>query len=494
MGLAMIVSLYTSRIVLDVLGETDFGIWSVVATLIVSVSFITSPLSAATQRFLNVELGKNDTKSANSIFCSSVQIYVCLAIILLIVFETIGIWFLNEKMDIPIERIHSANIVFQFASASFIINIVRIPYDSTIIAYEKFNFYAIIGIIDVIFKLVIVFILYYAHNNNALTMYAYLTFTVNVVIAAIYIIYCKKNYPLTKFRFVKDKNLIVQLLSFSGWSTFGAVASMTSNQGISIILNIFFGVTINAALGLANSVANAVNQFVGNFQIAFQPQIVKKYSSGNKTELMSLISFSTKISFFLIFAISCPLSFNINYILQLWLTEVPDYTAVFIILILGCAIIEAIGAPLWMSIQAVGMIKKYQIFISTALISIIFISWACLMAGCQPYVVLIIKLGIVSICFIIRLLFSHKYLQFSVSQVIKEIYLRLLIIAVIVISCMIIACNYLYFSDFSWLCISSLIFILVFIPTAILIGFNKTQRESILIRIKNYHNRPRGIS
>ena len=280
----MLVQLYTSRVILQTLGVEDYGIYNIVAATVVSLSFITGPLSAATQRFLNFELGKKNNQRIKDIFSTSLLVYVLLSIIIIAIAETLGLWFLNSKMEIPTNRLHAANWVFQCSILTFVINILNIPFNSAIIAYEKMSFFAYVSIFEAIARLGSVFVLLF-YRGDKLILYSILIVCVTLSVTTIYKIYCNKHLQDIKINFIKDKCLLKQLLSFSGWSLFGSIASMSADQGLNLLLNLFWGVTVNAAMGISAQVSAAINQFVTNFQTAFRPQLIKSYAEKNMAYL-----------------------------------------------------------------------------------------------------------------------------------------------------------------------------------------------------------------
>lgn len=420
MGVIMLVQLYTSRVILQTLGVEDYGIYNIVGAVVISLSFITGPLSTATQRFLSFELGKKNTERIKDIFSMSLIVYGILSIILLIVAETVGLWFLNHKMDIPADRLYAANWVFQCSIITFIINILNTPFNSAIIAYEKMSFYAYISIFEAIAKLAIVYFLL-LYTQDKLILYGILVVIVTLSVTTLYKLYCGKYLKDIKIHFVKNKQLLKQLLSFSGWSLFGSIASMSTEQGLNLLLNLFFGVTVNAAMGIANQVSAAVNQFVINFQTAFRPQIVKSYAEGNIEYLHQLICRSSKFSFLLLFMIVCPIFLNINFILCLWLgNNVPQYTSEFCKLILIYAMIESLSAPLWMTVQATGKIKTYQLGISTIMSFNLISSYILLRKGFSPEIVLTVKCILSLIYLIFRIYTVQKQTNLKIKTFICQ--------------------------------------------------------------------------
>ena len=323
MLLIMGVTLYTSRIVLNALGVEDFGIYNIVGGVVILFSFINNALSSATQRFLNFEIGRGDVLGTKRVFSMSLTIHLFVALFVVLLAETVGLWFLNTQMNIPTERMAAANLVYQFSILTVCISFVQIPYYASVVAYEKMSFFAYIAIIEVILKLLIVVLLIYV-GFDKLRLYSILTFLVAVLVFVCYKYYCNTRLDLSRYKYFWDKILFSKLLNFSGWMLFGAAAGVSATQGVNILLNIFYGVTVNAAMGISTQVNSAVNKFVSNFQTAFMPQITKLYAIGDFEHLRKLIGQSSRFSFLLLFALACPLMLNIDFVLKLWLKTVPE--------------------------------------------------------------------------------------------------------------------------------------------------------------------------
>ena len=325
----MIIGLFTSRVILQTLGVEDYGTYTIVGGFVSFFSIISGTLVSTTQRFITFELGKGDGANTQKVFGAAMAIHVALAIILLILFETIGLWFLNCKLNIPGERLYAANWVFQFSILSFLVNIISTPYTAVIIAHERMKAFAYISIMDVILRLVIVYALYLTPFDKLIT-YSILLFGVAFLDRMIYNIYCKINFKETKVVLVKDKGLYKSMFSFAGMNFIGSFASILSGQGTDIIINLFFGVTVNAARGISNQVLHAVTRFVNDFMTALNPQITKEYAAGNKKKSKELCFQGSKYSFFLMLFFAVPVVFRAPQILSLWLGNYPDYSVIFV--------------------------------------------------------------------------------------------------------------------------------------------------------------------
>lgn len=423
MLLTIIVGLYASRVLLEKLGFEDYGIYNVVGGVIVLFSFLSSALNSATQRFLSVALGENNEVRLSKIFGTSIHIYVLLSVLVFVLAETVGLWFLNNQMNFPAHRMKAVNWVYHITIITFILNTLRTPYNASIISYEKMSFYAVTSIFEAISKLFIIYLINKSHIDQ-LIFYALLVLAISFILLVWYIIYCHMNFPHLKFIKKPDKTCFKEMFNFSGWSLFGSFASIGSSQGINILLNIFCGVLVNAGMGIANQVTNVVNQFVTNFQVAFQPQIVKGYASHEIDNVQNLVFLSSRISFYLLFLISTPFLVEPDYILKLWLGNVPAYASEFTFYLLIVLMIEALAAPLYMTIQATGQIKKYQIIVSCILLLNIPLGYVCLKIGLSPVSVVIIRCAVSLILLFYRVYETSVILKYSIQKFNKTVLLK----------------------------------------------------------------------
>ena len=300
MILIMLVTLYTSRVVLSELGIKDYGIYNVVGGVVMMFSFLIYCMTSSTQRFITFELGKGDIQKLKDVFAASLNIHIMIALTVVVVAETIGLWFVNEKLVIPLDRITAANWVYQFSILAFCVNIIQVPYNAILIAYEKMNVYAYISILEAFLKLGIAYLLVVL-SSDKLIVYGILVFFVQLIVSLIYQIYCKRKYNESKFRLFWNKSLYTQMAGFAGWNLLGSIAWLVRDQGINIVLNLFFGPIINAARSIASQVSNAVMGFISNFQVALNPQITKNYAIGNIQEMEKLSYLGLKFSFILLF-------------------------------------------------------------------------------------------------------------------------------------------------------------------------------------------------
>lgn len=418
MIVVMLVSLYTSRVILSTLGIMDYGIYNVVGGFVAMFGFLNNAMSLATQRFLAYEIGQKNPLMLNKIFIMSINIHFIIAIIIFLVGETIGVWILNTYLTIPLDRIIAAKYVFHFAILSLIVNIISVPYNAIIIANEKMNIFAIIGIIDVILKLIIVFIIQES-NYDKLKFYSFLFLCVSLFVNTLYRIYCRSKFKESKYFLFWDKNIFKTLTNYSFWTIWGSFAWVILEQGLNILLNIFFGPIINAARGIAFQVNSLVLNFVSNFRNAVNPQIIKYYSLGKSNEMYSLAIESSKYSYFLVLLIALPIFLEIESILNLWLNKYPEYTSIFCRLVILNTIIHTCDISIIFS--ALGKIRENQLYGSISYISILPISYLLYKIGYPPITMFIIQIIITIIVdFIINIYLLKLITGFDTKKYYKR--------------------------------------------------------------------------
>lgn len=380
----LVISLYTVRILLNALGVEDYGVYNVVGGFVSLFSFFNTTMANATQRFYNFEIGRNGEEAVNEVYNAVIRTQIICAIIIILVTEVIGVWYVNTKMIIPADRLWAANGIFQFSVLSLLLMILQIPYSAAAMAYERMDFYAIVGVIDVFLKLVIAFIIQY-YAGDKLFLYGILFSTIAMIDFGLYYIYSKKNFRWLKYKKIYSKQLQKELLSFSGWNIFGSSAYMLRQQGINILLNYFFGVIVNAANGIASQVSSALQYFSANLVIAFKPQLIQSYASGNYDRTREMFFMMTKISYVLMYVIAIPIMINVDYVLKLWLGDaIPEYTSDFSILVIIMMLVGTLHTPIVQIIQATGCMRRFQIITSIVICSIIPISLICFIIGCDP--------------------------------------------------------------------------------------------------------------
>lgn len=416
MGLIMLISLYTSRVVLDALGETDQGIYSTVAGIVMMFAFLSNTMSTACQRFYAFEMGREDYDELKRVFSICVSVFIGIALIVVLFCETLGLYFLHEKIKTD-GRMNAALWVFQSAILSFVFTILRSPYQGMIIIKEKMKVFTYISVVEALGNLTVALLI--AHSStDRLILYGVLMLALNALVSSYYIFYCVRFYPECKFHFCWDKGKFREIFSFAGWNMIGSLANVCKSQGLTILLNIFFGNAVVAARAMAFKVYSTIQQFADNFFMAIRPQIMKSYSAGEKESAFKLVFQGSKFSFYLMLIISLPILLETNFLLNIWLKTVPEYTVVFTQLVVINALIDVLATPLATSIQAEGRIKKYQLITGGLLLLILPVSYVILKVGTNitPQSVFVVSIVISFAAVFVRVLLVNHYTGMSVSS------------------------------------------------------------------------------
>ncbi len=479
----MVVSLYTSRVILNALGVEDFGIYNVVGGVVAMFSVISGSLSAAISRFITYELGKGDQSKLNKIFSASVTIQLLLSLIIVVLIESVGVWFLNAKMNIPESRMVAANWVLQFSIVSFVLGLISVPYNAAIIAHEKMSAFAYISILEAVGKLAVAFLIVVSPIDR-LIFYAILLCAIGVIIRLVYGHYCKKHFMECSYHFHWDKDILKQMFGFAGWNFIGASSAVLRDQGGNIIINLFYGPTVNAARGIAMQVNNAVTGFVTNFMTALNPQITKSYASGDRGYMMTLIFQGARLSFYMLLLLSLPILINTHYILVLWLKLVPEHAVLFVQLMLIFTMSESISNPLVTAMLATGRIRNYQIVVGGLQMMNLPISYICLRLGCIPETVLIVAIGISQCCLAARLYMLRGMIGLSSIRYMKHVYLNVLVVAVLSAIIPSLLSMYISESFLSFVAIS-LVAMSSTLGIEFLVGCNKKERAFVVDKARN---------
>ena len=482
MFITTIVGLYTSRVVLNTLGVSDYGIYNVVGGIITMATFLNSAMVAASQRFLSYELGRGDSDKLSRVFCTSINIHAAICIIAFIIAETVGLWFVNTKLNIPDSRMIAANWVYQASIISFIINVMSVPYNSSIVAHEKMSAFAYISFFDVTLKLLIVYMLF-IFPWDKLICYSILIVCVVAVIRACYTIYCKRHFTECNYRLMMDWPLFKEMFSFAGWSVIGNLGFSFKDQLSNIILNLFFGPTVNAARGVGMQVTAHVKTFAHSFTMALNPQITKQYAAGNIEASRKMVYAGSRYTFYLLTLISIPVIINVDYILKLWLGIVPKYTNMFVIYSILISLIYALSECVTKAIQATGRIKWFQIGISIIMLSELPIAWVLLKLGFPPYAVMWPALLTYTIALTFRFFLIHRFVEgYQISEYFHQVVLRSLLVFVLSLGCCYLAVNHFSESFFN-LVVSTLICVVVSSIVIIALGMYKSERQVILKKL-----------
>ena len=426
------ISLFTSRVILQTLGVEDYGISSVVGGVISMFTFINAAMVSSTQRYLNFELVRGDANQLRSVFSTSLQIHALIALAIIVLSETVGLWFLNEKLVIPEARMTAATWVYQCSILSCAVSIMSTPYNAVIVAHEKMSAFAYISILDVSLKLLVVYLLVVLPFDKLIIL-AILNLLVQLFIRYIYTLYCHRHFPESYFQFRFNKTLFKEMFGFAGWSFWGNLAAILYTQGLNMMLNIFFGPIVNAARGIAVQVQSAVQQFVGGFQTALNPQITKNYASNNLPQMHSLMFRSARFSFLLLFFLSLPVLMETNFILTLWLKTVPDDAVIFTQIMICISLIYTTANPCIIANQATGKVKIYQMVVGGILLLILPISYVVLKLGAPAYSVFIVHFCIESLAQFSRMYMLRKLIHLPLWQYMKNIYIPIVSTVVIAI-------------------------------------------------------------
>lgn len=484
----MAVSLFTSRVILNTLGVEDYGINNVVGGIVTMFSVLSGSLSSSISRFITFELGKNNMDRLKAVFSTGVNIQLGMSLLVIVLAEAAGVWFLNAKMNIPAERLDAANWVFQCAILTFVLNLLSVPYNAAIIAHEKMSAFAYISVIEVTLKLVIVYMLTISPFDRLKT-YAVLFLCVGAIIRFIYGFYCKKHFEECTYHFVFDKPLLKEMTGFAGWNFLGNGAYMLNTQGVNILMNMYFGVAVNAARGVATQVDAALKQFVNNFTTAVNPQITKSYAQGDLDYMHKLVCRSAKFSAFLMIFFAVPIILETDTILTIWLKNPPAYAAVFLQWIMISSFADTVLAnALVTSMLATGKIKRYQIIVTTIGCVVFPLSWIAFAIGLPPQAGYVIYFFIYSILIYVRLYLLKDMIKMPVRLYMTQVIAKVL--PVLLVSFLIPGLAHFFMSQ-GWVrllavCIISLI---VIVPTEYYMGLNKNERAFFLDKMKKVINK-----
>lgn len=429
--LIMIVTLYTSRVILQALGVEDYGVYTAIGGIIAFLSMVTGPIDSAISRFLTYELGRDDKDRLHRYFSTGLTIMIIFSVLAVIILETAGIWFLNNKMVIDESRVVAANWVLHLSIAAFVVNLISAPYRAAIIAHEKMALFAYMGILDAALKLAVAFILLKSPIDK-LILYAALLLAVSVLVRFIYTIICNRQFEECQtVKIGLDRELFKGLFSFAGWNVFGAMASFCRGQGVNILFNLFGGPVVNAAYGIANQVNGAIVSFVNNFTTALNPSIIKSYAASEKQYMMSLVYQGARFSYFLVLLFAMPLFLEAEQVTQLWLGQPPEYSAVFIQLMLIYSLIESLSKTIMAGVHASGKIMAYQIVIGLFQVIILPLAYVLLWMGFSPTAVLIAMVVVDVIAVFARMFMAKNIFELSIQTYLWEVIIKTMLVTVV---------------------------------------------------------------
>ena len=482
MALILCVGLFTSRVVLNTLGVDDFGIYNLVGSVVVLFSFLQAALTNATYRYFAYELGRGDPVQLKKTFAMAVNAHVLLAVVVLVLCEIGGIWFLNHKLVVPEGRMDAANIAFHLSMLCFCLNVIKTPYNSAIIVHEKMEFFAYSSIVEVLMKLGIVYMLVYFAMDK-LVLYSILMLVVALVLLVWYVTHCHRHFEECRYKFVWDGGLIKGMLKYSGWSVIVNAVDVTVNQSVLFFFNIFFGVVANAAMGVASQVNGHLTNFLNSFTQSYNPQIIKSYAAGEQNYFIKLIFSTSKISYFLLLMASMPIMLNIDFILDLWLKNPPDGSSTFVILVIAYALVDAYSAPLWIGVHATGNLKVHQILMSSIKILNIPLAYIMLKAGCPAWTALALKAGLNVVCSVVRPCYVKRLYGLPLSKYMAQVWGILYLVTLIVVPLPVLVAGEME-SSWARFFVSSAGFWAIFAPVVYLIGLNRDEKGLIQSLVK----------
>ncbi len=485
MFITVLVGLYTSRVVLNTLGVSDYGVYNVVGGVITTMTFLNTAMLAATQRFMSFELGRGDYDKLKRVFMTAVSTYAIIALIVVVIGETVGLWIVNEKLNIPEGRMYAANWVYQASILIFLFSMFTIPFNTAIVAHEKMSVYAYISILDAVLKLAMVYLLLVIPYDK-LEVYAILMAGISVVPLLCYALYCFKNFAECRIRFIYDRALMREMFAYAGWSVLGNMAFNWKDQGSNIILNMFKGTAQNAARGVGMHVSAIINSFAYNFMMALSPQITKQYAAGEYEESRRLVYAGSKFSYFLLMIIMVPLVINIDYILELWLIKVPEYTSQFTIYSLIASLLYALSGCVTTAIQATGKVKWFQIGVSIIIFSELPIAWMLMELGYPPYAVMWPSLMTYTIAIVFRFWLLKRYvLGYSWKDYICQVVARCLFVSGLCFA----ICWYIFRpvqASIWYVLFSSSVSLVISAVMILYIGLQKSEREYVYSKLSVY--------
>lgn len=484
--IVMLVSLYVSRALLEKLGVNDFGVYSVVGSIVILFSFLDNALTQASQRFLTVSLGEGDLDKMKRVFNTAVSIQIIMVVVAVVLLGTVGVWFLNNRLSFPEGRLEAANYAFQFSIMTFCLNFLRAPYAASVVAYERLDFFAYASIVDALLKLGIVFAIGMTEDDRLVT-YAGLLSLESFTMLMVYKFFCNRTFTTCRYKWILDKSIFSKMFSFSGWTLFGGFSNVATQNGFLFMLNMFCGVVANAAMGIANQVLTALETFIGSFQTSFQPQIVKSYAQGEINRVSSLINSTSKFSFALMFLPACLLIINIQLALEIWLNNnVPEDAGHFCQILIACCVIDAITGPFNCAIMATGKISKYQLSIGGSFLLDLTISYILFRSGIKPYYWILLSRfmtrGVLN--GFIGLRFLNSLIGFDVKVYLRKTILP--IISLIVIMTPLLYLVYTSFDGVKLLLISVPVMAIAYAITCYYVLFSVSEREYILSFVKKF--------
>ena len=482
MFILLLVGLYTSRVVLDALGENDYGVYNVIGGVVAMFTIISGALNSAVTRFITFEMGKGCEARLNKVYSTAVTIQLILAMVVVAVAEPVGLWFINNEMTIDPARIPAARMVLHFSLLAFVFNLMSVPQMASITAHEKMSAYAYIGILDGLLRLVAALMIMHS-SGDRLVYYAALMCGAVLVVRLTYGIYCRINFEECRYRPVMDASLIREMFSFAGWNFIGVTSGVLREHGGNILVNLFYGTAVNAARGVAVQLNGAIQGFVTNFMTAVNPQITKSYAAGENEYMFILVRKSSRMSFYLLFVLALPVLFNTEFILSIWLKEVPSHTVLFVQLFLMFALSESLSNPLITAMLATGKIRDYQLIVGGLQLLNLPVSYIFLKMGAMPEVTVVVAIVISQVCFFVRLYMLGRMTGLKICHFLRCVYLNVIKVSVVAVAASAISSS-ICSGSFIMFCLNILLCLVAAGLSVLLVGCGKDERKEMLKFIK----------
>lgn len=478
MVIVLLITLYTTRVVLKVLGVEDYGVYNVVCGFVSMFTFLNTSMSNGIQRFFNFELGKNGEEGANKVYNTALLIQFILAIIIIALTESFGMWYLHNKMVVPLNRMIAAEWIFQSSILSFLFTIMQAPYTAAVMAHERMDFFAVISVLDSILKLAIVFAIPYLPGDQ-LILYGVLFAAISVLNFNLYYIYCKRNFSEIKIRILFDRRLFRSMLGFSGWNIFGSLSGVMKEQGINLVINFFCGPVVNAARGVAQQINSGLQSFVQNITVPVRPQMVQAYAQGNETRAMNLTFSVSKFSCFLLYMMALPIIMEIDYILKIWLGDnIPEHTSAFVIIVIVTSFFNNLNAAISNVVHATGKMKKYQLTLGLIGISTVPCAFVAMRFGASPEMALLTTTVSMVIAQCFALVILKTLVSFSIVDYCKQV-LNPFIMVVVISFFIPLLPHYLLEEGFLRLMIVAIVSLVSSIIAVLIIGLNSSEKSML---------------
>ena len=488
MFIVLLISLYTTRVLLRVLGVENYGIYNVVSGFVAMFSFLNGAMANGIQRFYNVALGKDGEEGLTPVFNAALRIQTILALIVFVLLEVIGIWYINNIMVLPAERIPVANLIFQLSALSLILIIIQAPYSGAIMAMEKMDYYSIVSIVETLLRLGFIFILQ-AITYDKLAAWGWINLALTLIVYLLYFAYCKRRFKFLQIKKGRDRLLFKSMLSFSGWNLFGTMSGILKDQGVNMILNYFCGPVVNAARGVSHQISAALQGFISNNNIAVRPQLTQAYAQGDTKRTFNLMFSISKLNYYLLLIMAVPLGVEINFVLQIWLGEnVPEYTAPFALWIMATSLINNLNSPISLVVHATGKMKIYQLSTGFFSLLLVVVSVILLKIGLLPESVFVATFVVTAINQIVSLYILRSLVPFSLREYMKDVVSPCFLVTILAVVPTLLLKEFLKENWVSFIIV--IVFgVLISLISSYFVGMNQSERKMALQFVNKFIKR-----